>query len=124
MAAGSKYPDETRAAVMAALLAGQSIPAVAAQHHIPPGTIKHWSAQLHQEPVQPVEPEKRSQIGDLLLRFLTCELEALIAQAKVFADAEWLKKQPASEIAILHGVGADKAFRLLEALDSGPAEEP
>ena len=36
-----------------------------------------------------------------------------------FGDPEWLKKQSAGELAVLHGVAVDKGIRLLEALEAG-----
>ena len=42
-----KYSDEIKAAVMASLLAGQSISNVASEYKIPEGTVKGWSARLN-----------------------------------------------------------------------------
>lgn len=110
-----EYSDEVKAAVMAALMAGQSISSVAADYRIPEGTVKRWSA-ANREQLEPVRSAKRERIGDLLIEYLELNLEALKAQARVFADAEWIKGQAASEVAVLHGVVADKGIRLLEAL--------
>jgi transposase-like protein len=112
-----EYSDELKAAVMAALLSGQSIASIAADYRIPEGTIKSWaSRQANGEIVATVATSKRERIGELLLEYLALNLEALKAQARVFADAEWIKGQAASEVAVLHGVVADKGIRLLEAL--------
>jgi len=113
-----QYSDEQRAAVMAALLAGQSISEVAEHYHIPEGTIKHWSAvkgSVHGA-VDLVEPQKKAQIGDLILAYLRENLLTLRAQQVFFRDKDWLAKQTASELAVLHGVSTDKAIRLLEAI--------
>lgn len=118
-----EYSEETKAAVMAALLSGQSVSQVAATYHIPIGTVKRWSAAA-KEQLEPVRTEKRERIGELLLDYLEANLAALKAQAKVFADAEWIQKQPASEAAVLHGVIADKGIRLLEALAQSNADDP
>lgn len=113
------YSDETKAAVMAALLTGQSVSAVAREYKIPKGTVSSWRRQAARE-VEGVEPTstQKEQIGGLILDFLTASLRALRAQADVFARPEWLRTQSASDLAVLHGVQTDKAIRLLEALDA------
>lgn len=114
------YSDETKAAVLAALLTGQSVASVAREYKIPPGTVKSWkSRQANGETVATVATPKREQIGDLLISYLEENLRTLKAQQVVFADVEWLRKQPASDAAVLHGVLTDKAVRLLEALSAG-----
>jgi transposase-like protein len=40
--ARNSYTDETKAAVMAALLEGQSVPSVAKEYDIPKGTVSNW----------------------------------------------------------------------------------
>lgn len=112
-----KYSPDTKAAVLAALLEGQSVTAVAKEYSIPEGTVKSWkSRQRGGEHVATVAPQKRAEIGDLLMGYLEANLRALKAQAEVFADPDWIRKQDASEAAVLHGVQTDKAVRLLEAL--------
>ncbi len=113
MLAKRQYDPETKAAVMAALLTGQSVGALAAEYQIPAATIRSWKARG--SGIAGVDQEKKIEIGDLLMAYLRANLAALEAQAEVFADPVWLKKQPASEAAVLHGVMADKAVRLLEA---------
>lgn len=98
---------------MAALLTGQSVGTLAAEYQIPAATIRSWKARG--SGVAGVDHEKKAEIGDLLMAYLRANLAALETQAAVFADPAWLKKQPASEAAVLHGVMADKAVRLLEA---------
>lgn len=110
----SKYSEETKAAVMASLLSGQSVTAVAKEYDIPRGTIAGWSAQANSE-LANVSNEKKAEIGDLLIEYLRANLAALKAQAVVFSDSVWLKQQSASDAAVLHGVMTDKAVRLLEA---------
>jgi transposase-like protein len=112
-----EYSEETKVAVMAALLAGQAVGEIARQYDVPTATIRSWkSRQGNGNSVAIVATEKKEQIGELLLAYLTDVLIALRAQAKVFANAEYITKQPASEAAVLHGVLADKGIRLLEAL--------
>ena len=111
-----QYSDEQKAAVMAALLAGQSVEQVAEEYHIPAGTIKSWQFRQNGTPVATVATEKKEEIGELILAYLREILVTLREQAVHFRDKSWLDKQSASEVAVLHGVSTDKAIRLLEAL--------
>lgn len=120
MSNGQSYSDETKAAVMAALLAGQSINSVAREYKIPKGTVSDWNRKAH-ERVGP-EPTQKREIGALLLEYLQTNLATLRKQSEVFSDEKWLKRQSASELAVLHGVLADKTIRLLEAVSVGQEE--
>ena len=120
------YSDEVKAAAMAALLQGQAVSQVAKDYHLPEGTVKSWKHRNQvSKLVAEIAPQKR-EIGDLIIQYLQANLEALKAQAIVFADPEWLKKHEASQLAILHGVMTDKAIRLLEAMsrDDNPSDQP
>ena len=119
--AKTTHSDETKAAVMAALLAGQSISQVAREYHLPEGTVKAWRSRQHIAQTQrdalgvATDATPKKEVGDLILEYLRANLEALRAQAKVFSDPNWLKTQEAQSLAVLHGVMTDKAVRLLEA---------
>lgn len=123
-----QYGDEIKAQVLAALLAGQSIGEVSKAYNIPEGTIKSWRArkgatQLQQDALSgATDATTKKEIGDLLLEYLQANLITLRDQMKVFGDPEWLKKQSASELAVLHGVMTDKAIRLLEAMSKANAQ--
>lgn len=109
------YSEETKAAVMAALLAGQSASEVAQRYKINPSTIRGWKreAQLSNN----VGHKKQERIGDLIIDNLEAALETTRAMLNgVFSDREWLEKQEASALAVLYGVISDKTFRVLEAL--------
>lgn len=110
------HSAETRAAVMAALLEGQSLNKVAETYHIPKATVSRWK----NEGVSGNGTQKE-QIGALVLEFLRESLQTAIAQVVIFRDEKWIKRQDASQVAVLYGVNLDKAIRLLEAL--GASEE-
>lgn len=117
----TEYAPEVKAAVLAALLAGQSIGSVAAEYRVPAATVRSWkSRQGGGNAVATVATDKKQRIGELLLEYLTVNLETLIAQTRVFKDEGWLRKQPAESAAVLHGVLADKGIRLLEAFAAEP----
>jgi transposase-like protein len=112
-----QYSEQIKAQALAALLAGQAPAQVAATFGIPIGTLKSWkSRQKNGDSVATVATEKRERIGDLLLEYLEITLETLKAQQVAFRHEDWLRKQSASEVAVLHGVSFDKAVRLLEGL--------
>ena len=118
-----RYSDETKAAVMAALLTGQSVNAVAEQYKIPKGTVSGWNkiASTYRTD-NDVKKVKVLEIGVLLTEYLQTNLIALKAQAEQFADKEWLRTQDADAAAVLHGVLTDKAIRLLEAFGDSDTE--
>lgn len=126
--ARAAYSPEVRAACVAALLAGQVTAEIAAQYNVPVATLRSWKsragggASVRVAPV--VSEDARAQIGELLLGYLASLIAALIAQTKVFADVDWLTKQSAGELGVLHGISVDKAVRLLEALEGQGDEAP
>ncbi len=117
MAKRRTYDPEVKAQVLAALLTGQGAEKVAEQYEIPVGTAKAWKAKA--KGAGKVATQKKEKIGALLLDYLAVSLATLKKQAEVFEDEAWLKRQDASTVAVLHGVLADKAVRLLEALAPG-----
>jgi transposase-like protein len=122
------YPPETRAAVVAALLEGQAASKVAADYKLPEGTVKAWASRTRRgaSELRSVAPEKRDEIGDLLIQYLRTNLATLKIQSEAtFRDPAWLKKQNAADVAVLHGVLTDKTVRMLEALgNAGIAPKP
>lgn len=67
-------------------------------------------------PVSKLVELKKQRIGALMMEYLEASLNALAAQAYVTSDPNYIVKQPADQLAILHGVIADKSIRLVEAL--------
>jgi transposase-like protein len=127
------YDQELIARVVAAVLAGSSVSAVAREYRIPKGTVSTWVKRKGRslvdgapsgETVAVAATQKRERIGDLIIDNLEAQLEATKSIARVVSDDDWIKKQPASELAILFGVISDKSFRILEALpdDGGEPE--
>ncbi len=117
------YPPEIKAQVLAALLQGQAVTYVAKEYNIPEGTIYSWKSREingHGSELAAHAKEKKEQIGDLLIEYLSESLITLRKQAIMFRNEDWLAKQNAADVAVLHGVITDKAVRLLEAL--GPSD--
>jgi transposase-like protein len=120
--ARTSYSDETKAQVMAALLAGQSVSSVARNYNLPKGTVSSWRQQAQKKGrVESSATQKGESLDDLLLAYVQENLTTLREQAQFFRDGQWLKRQDASALAVLHGVIADKTVRLLEAFGGEPA---
>jgi transposase-like protein len=111
--ARASYSDEVKAQVMAALLAGQSVNAVAREYNIPKGTVSSWKDR--DVPNVAKDATQKESLDNLLFGYVQESLKTLKAQVIIFSDESWIKRQSASELAILHGVITDKAIRLLEA---------
>lgn len=123
MPRGVKTPDDTLAAVMAALLAGQAVNEVAAAYKIPKQTVSRIKNELTSEQLGQVGTEKADRIDDLLFDYLSENLKTLKAQAVIARDADYIKKYAPRDLAVLHGILADKAVRILEAAQSGEDHE-
>ena len=117
-----RYDDSTKAAVMAAVLAGQAVNEIAKDYNIPASTIRGWKYGTKLDGA--VDQEQRYEIGDMLLSYLREILNALRLQAIQFGKATWLNSQNAADLAVLHGVAADKAIRIIEALAGSDSADP
>jgi hypothetical protein len=125
------HSAETRAAVLAALLAGQTPAEAARTFRIPRATVRLWQQAAGIAPTAdrdrlPVHgsPKKRAEdIGELVAAYLQENLTTLRVQQQHFRDKDWLTEQSAADLAVLHGVAADKAFRILEALRPAANED-
>lgn len=111
---GKKHSDEVQAQVMAALLAGQGVGQVAREYNLSKSVVSRLKNSVQMEHL---EPKKGDQIEALLFGYLETTLETLRCQAVIVGEREYVIKQPAGELAVLHGVMADKAVRLLEAAE-------
>lgn len=116
-----EHSPEVKAEVMAALLSGQSASSIAKEFGIPRGTVAAWQARKAQPILDSVATDaaqkRQDQINDLVLDLLVAQLKSQIAMAEHAGDKRWLTLQDASAVAMLQGVGNDKVFRLLQALD-------
>ena len=118
---GKAHSEETKAQVMAALLAGQSINQAAEAYKVPVGTVGFWASQS--STFKEVQTQKRAQLDELITEYVTEAFTTLSVQARHFRDLAWLKEQPADELAVLHGVITDKAIRILSAAEPPPGTE-
>ena len=108
------YSPEVKAAVMAALLEGQSVRTVAAQYNVSKSTVGVWAKES--KGVHIVQDSEKKEIGDLLVEYIRASLASMKTQVEHFGDKTWLTSQEADALAVLHGVQTDKAIKLLEAI--------
>jgi hypothetical protein len=120
---GKQLNDDVRAAVMAALLAGQGVCEIAKQFNLSKSTVSEMKKDINPEHFEHLRTKKEEDFGALLKDYLRETIITLRAQAIFFRDETWLKQQPASEVAVLHGVQADKGIRLLEAIERANSVE-
>lgn len=124
MSKRKNYSDETKAAVMTALLAGQSVNAVAKEYNVPKGTVSGWKHQT--QGVALASTQKKEELGDLLMELVITKAKLLIAIARATTDYDWIKSQNSADLAVYAGVENDKLVRMLEAFsatDNDPDSE-
>src|SRR4051794_12499912 len=113
---GQPHSEETKAAVLAALTAGDSLAECSRRFGLNLSTIRNWKRQagLKHFPadptfltVNPVNPQKKqalkNEIGPLGPPLPRQNPHGLIAQSEQFADRAWLREQTAADLALLHG---------------------
>lgn len=118
---GRRHSEEVRAQVIAALLAGQGVNEVASQYNLDASVVSRWKTAIPDNQLQLIATKKGEQIEELLFRYLVTTLTTLRSQAEIASEREYVIKQPAGELAVLHGVMADKSIRLLEAIHRAQA---
>jgi len=114
VARGKKHDDATRAAVMAALLAGQGVNEVAAAYQLDSGLVSRWKAKIPATQLQQVAVEKKERLVDLIENHLIASLKGAAKLADQTDNDKWRDSQTASDLAIFYGVLSDKSIRLLE----------
>lgn len=106
---------------MASLLAGQGVAEVASQYNLDISVVSRWRSAMPDDQLQVIASKKGDQIETLLFEYLTATLTTLKSQSEVVGEREYIIKQPADSLAVLHGVMADKSIRLLEAAERARA---
>jgi transposase-like protein len=124
-----EYTPEVKAAVMAALLAGQSGASVAKEFGIPRGTVSAWRARKVQPIIEGAAADatqkRQDEINVLLLDLVIAQLKSQIALADHTTNKVWLMQQDASALGLFMGIENDKLFRLVQALNNErPDPEP
>lgn len=114
-----EYSEEVKAAVMASLMAGQSLGNAAKEFGVPKSTVAGWAKEIGTSLASARVPDaKKEQIQGLLIDLFIAKLKSQISLAEHAGDKDWLEKQDASAVAMLLGVSDDKLIRLLEKYES------
>lgn len=112
---GKKHPDDVRAKVTAALLAGASVTEVSEELNLPHQTVSRFRSEIPEGKLSELGRKKGERLDDLVYQCLVRNLQTLDKTAETVSDADYIRKQPAGELATLYGVMADKTIRLLAA---------
>lgn len=118
MARGRPHDPQIKAAIIAALLAGQGVQELSQKYRIAKSVISGWKkTELSSTQIEEIRVRAGDEFTQLLANFLRETIKTLTIQVQFVRDSKWLKEQSAAEIATLFGVTTDKAIRLLEAAD-------
>jgi hypothetical protein len=111
MARKPKISPRVRAAVIADLMGGEQPAIVAQKHGVDAGTVRMWKTRYVAADVafvapaapirQPSLEAEKAYIGGAVLDLLHAKLKASQAIADAASDPEWIRKQPAAELAVL-----------------------
>jgi hypothetical protein len=112
---GKAHDLDTRARVIAALLLGCGVMEVAREQGLPQQTVSNYKASLSPDKLGELGSKKGERLDEMVYDYMVTNLKALQAQAEIASERTYIEKQPAGELATLHGVMADKTVRLLEA---------
>lgn len=115
--------EDIKRAVIAALLTGQAAAKVAEETKVSVSTVYRIRKTIGPE-LERMKQEWREEIQIQLFNTIVETQRTLREQLEVLRNPNWLIKQSASELAILHGVLHDKQLRLLEALTSAEPQAP
>lgn len=124
--ARKRYDAETKARAIALVQTGDTISSAAKKCGVPAPTLKSWMQRdpsLKRGRLVAVDASdasgKNARDGErlkcLVFDFVTATFEMMTAQARVASESSYVKSQPASELAVLTGVLADKCVRVVEA---------
>lgn len=120
MARGKKHPPEVRAAVIAALLAGQGVREVATQYKLDKAVVSRWKSTIAPHELQRVATKQADEFTELIANTLRNILKTVAISAERIGTKEgwaWLRQHDPSSVATLLGVLTDKGFRICEAAE-------
>lgn len=115
------HSPETKAAALAAVLGGESMSSVSKRTGIGRNTLQRWRVEMGGNGSL-IAQQKKEAIGQQLYGLLEEYIAYLRFEVRATQDQAWIRKQRAHELAIYHGVIADKSVRLAAALR--PDEHP
>lgn len=114
MPTGRPHPSDVRVRVVAEIMAGDSITAVAKRHKIPTSTAKTWWAE--DRPDEPTSVRTRERMVDELYDCSYECFEGIRATARLLQDPTWARTQEAAGLAALVAALGDRSLRMLGGL--------
>lgn len=121
---GRAHKEDVKGQVVAALLTGHSVTETAKLLELPHSSVSDIRSRLTDEQFVELRRKKGERVEELVYTYLVKGLEGLLVQVAVASDEEYLRKQPAGELATLMGVLSDKLLRILDAAERARASEP
>ena len=113
------HDGELKAQCIALLLQGQVPSAIEKTTGVSKWTIYKWKREGDvSQALKDMEEERRAEIEGLMFEYVTTGLRSLRKQAEVMGEDDWIRKQNAEGLAIVHGVAFDKVVRVLEAANT------
>lgn len=103
--------EPLKAAVLAALLLGQTPEQVAIRFGLSVSDVRRWGAAY--DISNPLK--RRDSLSEMLLVFVEQELASLMSISIATSDDEWIKDQNAADLAVLVGAKQDRLMKILEA---------
>lgn len=110
-----RHTPEEKAAVLAALLAGQGVCEIAEQHNLTVSQVSSWKNELTSEQITAIQTKNREEFEELIRVFVREALTTMACQVRFFRDERWLRSQDAAAAGTLFGITTDKVVRLLQA---------
>lgn len=77
-------------------------------------TVRNWKLGLTAEQLAEVSRNTQGRLYDLVCDHLETTLKSLSEQSRIAADSEYVKRQSAKDVAMLHSVLFDRTFAMLE----------
>jgi transposase-like protein len=113
------HDGELKAQCIALLLQGQVPSAIEKTTGVSKWTIYKWKREGDvSQALKDMQEERRAEIEGLMFEYVTTGLRSLRKQAEVMGEDDWIRKQNAEGLAIVHGVAFDKVVRVLEAANT------
>lgn len=97
---------------------------IARELNLPHQSVTNYKKEIPDDKLSEIRRKKGERIDDLVYDYLLQNLDTLRTQSKIVSDESYIHKQPAGEMATLHGVIADKTIRLLEVTTGAGIAEP
>lgn len=117
------HSEETRAQVIAALLAGQGVREISRQYNVPRSSVSRIKQALSSDEQGQIGTQKRERIAELVETHLVESLKAAASLAQKVTNNDWFIKQNAADIGVLYGILTDKSIRILEAAENSQIQQ-